>query len=97
MKRIYEIRAEKVVYYRKEVVLDTDDWDQIDDLLAGICEQEYSNWAEVPADIQQEVIEAFEATLEDEDVPDNQDCYDTEEWCQGTEWSLFEEEKEAVE
>jgi hypothetical protein len=30
-------------------------------------------------------------------VPDNQDCYDTEEWCQGTEWSLFEEEKEAVE
>ena len=71
MKRTYEIRAEKVVYYRKEVVLDTDDWDQIDDLLAGICEQEYSSWAEVPVAIQQQVIEEFESTLEDEDVTDD--------------------------
>ena len=95
MKRTYEIRAEKVVYYRKEVVLDTDNWDQIDDLLAGICEQEYTHWDQVPADIQQQVIEEFESTLEDEDVPE--DCYDTEEWCEGTEWSLFEEQLEATE
>ena len=90
MKRTYEIRAEKVVYYRKEVVLDTDDWDQIDDLLAGICEQEYSNWTEVPADIQQEVIEAFEATLEDEDITDDE-CYDTEEWNSDQDFELYKE------
>ena len=93
MKRTYEIRAEKAVYYRKEVVLDTDDWDRIDDLLAGITEQEYQSWAEVPADIQQQVIEAFEATLEDEDVPDTEEFYDTEEWWEGTQWSLFDQEE----
>ena len=96
MKRTYEIRAEKAVYYRKEVVLDTDDWDQIDDLLAGITEQEYQSWTEVPADIQQEVIEAFESTLEDEDITDDE-CYDTEEWNSGQDWSLWEEELEAAE
>lgn len=89
MKRTYEIQAEKVVYYRKEVVLDTDDWDQISDLLAGICEQEYKSWAEVPVEIQQQVVEEFESTLDCEDV--SEDCYDTEEWSEGTQWSLFEE------
>lgn len=95
MKRTYEIRAEKVVYYRKEVVLDTDNWEQIDVLLAGICEQEYSCWAEVPAAIQRQVVEEFEWNLDCEDVPE--DCYDTEEWCEGTQWSLFDEELEAAE
>ena len=96
MKRIYMVSREKVVYYRKEIVLDTDNWDLIDDLLSGICEQEYKSWAEVPADIQQEVIEAFESTLEDEDITDDE-CYDSEEWNSGQDWSLWEEELEAAE
>jgi hypothetical protein len=29
-------------------------------------------------------------------VPDDEDCYDTEEWCEGTEWSLSEEELDAA-
>ena len=96
MKRTYMITREKVVYYQKEVEFDTNNWDLIDDLLAGITEQEYESWTEVPADIQQEVIEAFESTLEDEDITDDE-FYDTEEWNSGQDWSLWEEELEAAE
>ena len=89
MKRTYTLTREKVVYYRKEIELDTDNWEQMDDLLACITEVEYKSWAEVPADIQQQVIDQFESDLEDEDLTD-EECYDTEEWCEGNEVDMEE-------
>jgi len=95
MKRTYEIRREKVVYYRKEVVLDTADWDQIYELLECIDTDpdQWSSWNDIPSQVQQQVIEYFESTLEDEDLTDD-DCYDTEEWCEGNQFELFEEAAE---
>ena len=98
MKRIYLVSREKVVYYRKEIVLDTDNWDQIQDLLDE-CDIDYddqeiakwSTWAQVPADVQQEVIDVFESTLEDEDIT-SEDCYDTEEWCEGNDVDLHKQQ-----
>ena len=101
MKRTYLVSREKVVYYRKEVVLDTDNWDQIYDLLEE-CDidddiDQWDNWAQVPSHVQQEVIEIFESTLEDEDITDDE-CYDTEEWCEGNDVDLHQvEELESVE
>jgi len=89
MKRIYTLTREKVVYYRKEVELDTDNWEQIGELLEGlgIDANQYQTWAVVPVDIQQQIIEYFESNLEDEDLTDDE-CYDTEEWCEANEFDL---------
>ena len=101
MKRTYLVSREKVVYYRKEVVLDTDNWDQIYDLLEE-CDidddiDQWDNWAQVPSHVQQEVIEIFESTLDDEDITGDE-CYDTEEWCEGNDVELYQvEELEAAE
>ena len=101
MKRTYVATREKVVYYRKEFVLDTDNWQQIYDLLDCIDGDpdkwaiEGACWSVVPEHLQQEVIEYFESTLEDEDITGDE-CYDTEEWCEGNDVELYEEVVEAV-
>jgi len=80
MKRTYALTKEKVVYYRKELELDTDNWEQIEELLACVTEVEYTSWDEVPEDIQQQVIDQFESELEDYNF--EEEDYDTEEWCE---------------
>lgn len=91
MKRTYMITRERVVYHTREVVFDTQDWEQMDDLLSSITDIEYQSWDQVPQDVRAEVLEYFESTLEDEDVTAD-DNYDTEEWSDGNRIELFEEE-----
>ena len=96
MKRTYVLTREKIVYYRKELELDTNNWDQIYELLEcmDIDPDQWMSWTQVPELVQQQVIEYFESTLEDEDLTDHE-CYDTEEWCEGNDIEI--EELEAAE
>ena len=93
MKRTYTLTREKVVYYRKEVELDTDNWEQIGDLLEcmDLDPDQYQSWTQVPELVQNEIIEYFESTLEDEDLTDDE-CYNTEEWCEGNEIESMEQD-----
>lgn len=86
MKRTYTLTREKIVYYRKEIELDTDNWEQIYELLEELDSDpdNYTSWNDLPKHLQQEVVEYFESKLEDEDLTD-EECYDTEEWCEGNE------------
>jgi hypothetical protein len=97
MKRTYVLTREKIVYYRKEVELDTNNWDQIYELFEcmDIDPDQWTSWTQVPELVQQQVIEYFESTLEDEDLTDDE-CYDTEEWCEDQDF-VMEEELEAAE
>lgn len=95
MKRTYLVSREKVVYYRKEVEFDTNNWDQILDLLECVGEDAAAwakaSWAVLPEHLQQEVVEYFESTLEDEDITDPE-YQDTEEWNEGNDVEISEED-----